>query len=291
MKQNTDSGGKRTVKGPPAAIAWLIVGGEIALVLCLVAGVPVPAAVLLGAEAVVGSALALEAVVLGRRYAAARRSGAARRDALAEAFRTTVPAPVRRLLAHEIRAMGGLGRWAVRRTHGVREGDHPVPYTGPQTAMMYGLLFVAVVETVALALLIPWPLVHRIVLALDVYTVLMVLALHASCVTRPHVVGADGSLRIRYGALFDLRIDADRIASVRVERRYPDSGLIRYDPADDGILELVVGSQTTVRVELTAPVTFVRPLGREGRARVIRFHADRPETVTSALTPARPAAP
>ncbi|MGW6745455.1 hypothetical protein ACWGDX_32740 [Streptomyces sp. NPDC055025] len=192
----------------------------------------------------------------------------------------------RGIVSQNIRSMGSLARWAVRRTHGVREGDQPVPYTGPQTAMMYGLLFVAVVETVMLALLIPWPPVHRVLLVLDVYTVLMVLALHAGCVTRPHVVGADGSLRIRYGTLLDLRIDADRIASVRVERRYPDGKLIQYDPADGGILDLVVGSQTTVRVELTAPVMFVRPLGGEGRARVIRFHADRPELVTRAMADA-----
>ncbi|MFD5116098.1 hypothetical protein ACFWNG_27950 [Streptomyces sp. NPDC058391] len=194
---------------------------------------------------------------------------------------------VRGLIAHEMRAPGSLGRWVAGRRHGVREGDHAAPYTGPQTAMMYGLLFVAVVETVALAVLIPWPLVHGIVLVLDAYTVLMVLALHAGCVTRPHVVGADGSLRIRYGALFDLRIAGATIAAVRVERRYPDGGLIRFDPADDGILDLVVGSQTTVRVELTAPVTFVRPLGRRGRARVIRFHADEPEALVRAFARAR----
>ncbi|MEV4970026.1 hypothetical protein [Streptomyces scopuliridis] len=264
-----------------------VIAGELGLVGCLLAGVPVPAPVLLGAEAVVLALVALEAVVLRRHYARARRTGAARRDAFASAVRTGVPEPVRRLLAHEIRAFGSLGRWVTHRTHGVREGDHAAPYTGPQTAMMYGLLFVAVVETVALAVLIPWPVVHRIVLVLDVYTVLMVLALHAGCVTRPHVVGADGSLRIRYGSLFDLSVEAARIASVHVDRRYPASGgLIGFDPADDGVLDLAVGGQTTVRVELTAPVTFVRPLGRRGRARVVRFHADSPAELVKALTQA-----
>ncbi|MFJ9028623.1 hypothetical protein ACIRQP_08875 [Streptomyces sp. NPDC102274] len=269
----------------------LVVVGEIVLVGCLLAGVAVPAPVLLGAEAVVLTLFALEAVVLRRHYARARRTGAARRDALAAAVRTGVPEPVRRLLAHEIRGFASLGRWVARRTHGVREGDHAAPYTGPQTAMMYGLLFVAVVETVALAVLIPWPVVHRILLVLDVYTVLMVLALHAGCVTRPHVVGADGSLRIRYGSLLDLSVEAARIASVHVDRRYPRSGgLITFDPAHDGVLDLAVGGQTTVRVELTEPVTFVRPLGRRERARVVRFHADAPAALVKALDQAlRPA--
>ncbi|MFF2525778.1 hypothetical protein [Streptomyces liangshanensis] len=185
-------------------------------------------------------------------------------------------------MLHEVRGVGSLARWVARRTHGVRDGDHAAPYTGPQTAMMYGLLFVAVVETVVLTVLLtPWPLVHRIMLVLDVYTVLAVLALHAGCVTRPHVAGADGSLRIRYGALFDLLIAPERIASVRVERRYPSGGLIQF--ADGGELDLVVGSQTSVRVELTEPVTFVRPLGRTGRARVIRFHADQAEELVRVL--------
>ncbi|QIQ05039.1 hypothetical protein HA039_24645 [Streptomyces liangshanensis] len=193
-----------------------------------------------------------------------------------------LPPSVRRLLLHEVRGVGSLARWVARRTHGVRDGDHAAPYTGPQTAMMYGLLFVSVVETVVLTVLLtPWPLVHRIMLVLDVYTVLAVLALHAGCVTRPHVAGADGSLRIRYGALFDLLIARERIASVRVERRYPSGGLIQC--ADEGVLDLVVGSQTSVRVELTEPVTFVRPLGRTGRARVIRFHADQAEELVRVL--------
>ncbi|MFJ2647164.1 hypothetical protein ACIO1C_10605 [Streptomyces sp. NPDC087420] len=195
--------------------------------------------------------------------------------------------------------MGSLVRWVGRRTHGVRGGDRAVPYTGPQTAMMYGILFVTVVETVALTVLLtPWPLVHRILLVLDFYAVLTVLALHAGCVTRPHVAGVDGSLRLRYGVLFDLLITRDRIASVRVERRYPSGGLIQFAPAQDdgagdgdgdghgdegGVLDLVVGSQTSVRVELTEPVTFVRPLGRTGRARVIRFHADEAEELVRVL--------
>ncbi|NEE54651.1 hypothetical protein G3M55_59935, partial [Streptomyces sp. SID8455] len=75
-----------------------------------------------------------------------------------------------------------------------------------------------------LALVIPWPLVHAILLVVDVYGVVLVLAIHAACVTRPHVVEADGSLRLRYGALFDLRVPVSLIASARVERRYPDGG-------------------------------------------------------------------
>ncbi|MER5769119.1 hypothetical protein [Streptomyces sp. NPDC001985] len=203
------------------------------------------------------------------------------------AVRAVVPVRIRRLLAHEARAAGSLVRWAARRTHGVRAGDHAAGYTGPQTALMYGLVFVSVVETVALAYLIPWPVVHRVLLVLDVYGVLLLLGMHAACVTRPHVARPDGSVRIRYGALFDLDVPADAVASVRVDRRYPRGRLVSL--SGEGVLDLIVAGQTTVTLELTRPLAFTRPLGGRGEARVIRFHADDPEALAGALRRSRPA--
>jgi len=147
--------------------------------------------------------------------------------------------------------------------------------------MMYGLLFVMVIETVGLAFLIPWPVAHRAVLVLDLYGVVLVLALHAACVTRPHVVRLDGSLRIRYGALFDLAVPQDAAASVRVDRRCPGGRLITL--SEDGVLDLIVGSQTSVTLELNRPLPFTRPLGATEEARTIRFHADDPRALVSAL--------
>ncbi|MFG2559804.1 MerR family transcriptional regulator [Streptomyces sp. NPDC048496] len=75
-------------------------------------------------------------------------------------------------------------------------------------------------------------------------------------------------------ALYE-RLDALAAAPVAV----PD------DP--DGVLDLVVGSQTTVTVELTRPVEFVRPLGKREWARTVRFHADDPRAAVAALTRGR----
>ncbi|WP_443056496.1 hypothetical protein [Streptomyces sp. NBC_00667] len=189
---------------------------------------------------------------------------------------------MRRLVGNEVRAAAALGRWVLRKPpQGVGGGDVAAGYTGPQTAMMYGLLFVALVETVALELLVPWPVVARVLLVLDGYGVLAVLALHAACVQRPHVVRADGSLRIRYGVLFGLTVPPDAVASVRVERRYPQGRLVTV--SEDGVLDLVVGGQTTVTLELARPLDFVRPLGARARARTVRFHADDPRAVVAAL--------
>ncbi|MFJ3827735.1 hypothetical protein ACIPWI_07165 [Streptomyces sp. NPDC090046] len=260
-----------------------VVPAELTLVVCLAAGVRLPGWALAATEAVLVGVLLLEARVLFGLYAAerARGAGTGRRAAARAAVRAVVPVQVRRLLLHELRATASLGRWAVRRKHGVRPGDLAAAYTGPQTAMMYGMVFVSVIETVALAVLIPWPAVHRVVLVLDVYGILLVLALHAACVTRPHVVGPDGSLRIRYGALFDLAVPADAVASVRVDRRYPDGRLVTL--SEDGVLDLIVGSQTSVTVELNRPLPFTRPLGATGEARTVRFHADDPRALVTAL--------
>ncbi|MFF8912796.1 hypothetical protein ACF08M_05575 [Streptomyces sp. NPDC015032] len=265
--------------GLPVAliVEWGVVG-------CLMAEVRIPGAVLFAAEALVVGAAGFEGVVLWRLWLADRRAGAGRREAMGAALRTVVPEQVRRLLAHEVRGLHSLGLWVLRRRHAVPEGALALPYTGPQTATMYGLVFVAVVETVMLALLIPWPVVHAVSLVLDVYGVVLALALHAACVTRPHVVGADGALRIRYGVLFDLRVPAGAIAAARVERRYPE-GWLRVDA--DGVLDLVVGGQTTVTVELVSPVPFVRPLGKRGWARTVRFHVDDPGGTVAALTRGR----
>ncbi|MEU0024441.1 hypothetical protein [Streptomyces sp. NPDC006335] len=270
----------RVIRAARIAVA-AVLPGELALATCLVAGVRPPAWALAGAEALVLAVLLLEAWVLHSLYVAARARGADRRAALRAAVREAVPVTVRRLVLHELRALASLGRWVRRRTHGVRPGDLAAAYTGPQTAMMYGLLFVMVIETVGLAFLVPWPAAHRVILVLDLYGVVLVLALHAACVTRPHVVGPDGSVRIRYGALFDLAVPPDAVASVRVDRRCPEGSLITL--SEDGVLDLIVGSQTSVTLELNRPLPFTRPLGATEVAHTIRFHADDPGALVSAL--------
>ncbi|MDX2848874.1 hypothetical protein PV342_10450 [Streptomyces sp. PA03-3a] len=264
--------------------AWALgalVAAEAVLAACLVAGVPVPEPVLWGAELCVTAVLLWRLPRAVRAHRDARRRGLTRRAAAWTAVRDTVPAPARRLIRHELALSVSLVRWIARRPHGVGEGAAPVPYTGAQTATMYGFLFVSVVETVVLALVVPWPVVHAVTLVLDVWGCFFVLALHAACVVRTHVVGADGSLRLRYGALVDIRVPAGRIAAARVDRRFPGGRLVTL--AGDGTVDLVVGGQTTVTVELTEPVTFLRPLGAPVEARVLRFHADDPRAAVAAL--------
>lgn len=185
------------------------------------------------------------------------------------------------LARHELRLLVSLVLWLARRTHGTAGGT-PFGYARGQGAIMFGFAFVCVIETVALSvLLLDWPTVHAVVLFLDVYTVVFVVALHAAGVVRPHVLDPDaGTLRIRRAVHVDLRIPLERIASVRRELR------MSHERAD-GELDVEVGSQTTVTLELTGPVTHVTFFGRRRDVRVVRFHADEPEVLVRAVLAVR----
>jgi hypothetical protein len=198
-------------------------------------------------------------------------------------YRALVPPLIRRLIVHEVKLFAGFVRWiCARGPHGVGEGDLAVRYAAGQSFVIYSFLFVSVVETVALALVIPWPVVRTASLAIDVWGVYFVIALQVSCVVHPHVVRADGSLWLRYGVLMEIFVPAEQIARVRLERRFDRGGPAKVRP--DASLDMGMGGQTMVTVELTEPVRFVRPLGKEAEARVLRFYADNPAATVAALS-------
>lgn len=254
----------------------IAVAGQLALVACLFSGVPVPDAVLLGGKLLLLVLLGAEAYVWLR----LRRLGLSRR----QAFARLVPERVARYVAHEARILASLVRWAVRRPHGVGGADAVFPHARDQAAMMYGLTFVCVAETVALSFLLArWPVVHAVLLVVDVYTVLFVLGMHAAAVTRPHVL-AGGVLRVRQAAHVDIRVPVARIAAVRRETRFTHE-------KKDGELNLPIGSQTSLTLELTEPVNAPKLLGAPRLVRVIRLHADDPKSLYDAVAQARTASP
>lgn len=176
----------------------------------------------------------------------------------------------RSLVRHELLLLGSLLRWAARRPHGLGDGGRAFGYARGQGAMMFGLGFVCVVETVTMAVLLrDHPLVHGAFLVLDLYTILVVAGLHAASVTRPHVLTGT-TLRLRRFATVDLRVPLDTVASVRRELRTTHE-------KRDGELNMEVGSQTGVTLELASPVTCLTFFGRPRAVRLVRFHADESE--------------
>lgn len=192
---------------------------------------------------------------------------------------------MRRLVAHEVRLLASIARWAARRPHGIG-GGRAFSYGRGQGAMMFGFGFVCVLESACMAVLLRnHPAVHRVVFMLDVYTLLLVVGMHAASVTRPHVLddtGDEAALRVRRAVHVDLRVPIAEIASVRRE-------LVTTHEKRDGRLDLAIGAQTTITLELSSPVRHFTFLGRPKDVTVIRFHADEPEAlvreVRTALEP------
>jgi hypothetical protein len=273
------------VKTLRKAVRWGFAGlapCELGIFICAVGGVRVAPVAWLAMELAVLALIAAAAALLLFDYRQHRRGGQHRHSAFLAAIADNAPASMRKLISHEITLATSFLRWVTRRgPHGVRRGDHAVPYAPAQAATMYGLFFVCIVETVALAYVIPWPVVHATTLVLDIWGCYFLLALHASCVVRPHVIGADGSLRLRCGALLDIRIPANRIASVRLDRAFPNDKLAAAD--ESGVADVAVAGLTTVSVELTEPVRYVRVLGKHAEARAFRFYADDPVSAVAAL--------
>ncbi|TDD68685.1 hypothetical protein E1293_36715 [Actinomadura darangshiensis] len=213
---------------------------------------------------------------------------AARFDGWRTAVRSVwrlVPEKVRRIMAFDAKGMVSLVLLVARRKHGVPRGAVGVPYSGGQLALQAGFLFAMVVEVVGLEMLLraidaPDGL-RAAFLLIDLYSILIVLAVIAACVTRPHVL-SDGELRIRYGAFFDLRVPRARISSLRVSRNYNESGMVKVR---DEWLAVAVASQTNVVVELREPIRVVRPLGGRADVRTIRFYADDPSLLMDVQEP------
>ena len=190
---------------------------------------------------------------------------------------TTATRTVYALLRHELRLLASLVLWVTRRTHGT-EGKAAFGYARGQGAMMFGFAFVCVIETVAMSVLLRnLPAVHAVMLVLDVYTVLFVIGMHAASVVRPHVLDVGGgSLRVRQAGHIDLRIPLEKIANVRRELRMTHT-------KTDGQLDLAIGSQTTVTLELAEPVTQFTFTGRQREISLVRFHADDADTLVQAI--------
>ncbi|MFJ8631014.1 hypothetical protein [Streptomyces sp. NPDC093568] len=185
------------------------------------------------------------------------------------------------LLRHELRLVTSIWMWAVRRRHGIGAGTG-FGYARGQGTMMLGFGFVIVIESIMMSVLLRnYPAVQRMWFMMDMYTLLIVVGMHAASVVRPHVLDA-GSLRVRRAAHVDLRIPLERIGQVRRELR------TTHERAD-GELNLAIGAQTTVTLELTQPVSHFTFLGRRRDIRLVRFHADEAADLVQAIKQARTA--
>lgn len=185
------------------------------------------------------------------------------------------------LVRHELRLLASIGLWVARRRHRTGEGA-AFGYSRGQGPMMLGFGFVIVIESIMMSILLRnHPAVQRAWFTVDVYTLVLIVGMHAASVVRPHVLD-DDVLRVRRAAHVDLRIPLEKVARARRELRTTHE-------RTEGELNLAIGSQTTVTLELTEPVAHFTFLGRRQDIRLVRFHADDADGLVKAIMLARSA--
>jgi hypothetical protein len=263
------------------AALYAAASAELAVMVLVASGVTVPGPVVATIKVILATMLLLQLAAAAQLVIKARRTGADWPAALRSVGRL-VPDKLRRIMAFDVKGTVSLVLLVARRRHGVPQGAVAVTYAGGQLALQLGFLFAMVVEVVGVELLLraidaPHGL-RAAFLVIDLYSILIVLAVIAACVTRPHV-WSDEELRVRYGAFFDLRIPRAQISSLRSVRNYNESGMVKV--LDDR-LAVAVASQTNVVVELREPVRVVRPLGGRADVRTVRFFADDPSVLMDA---------
>ncbi|MFG2745143.1 hypothetical protein ACGFY0_34430 [Streptomyces chartreusis] len=185
------------------------------------------------------------------------------------------------LVRHELRLLASIGLWIARRPNGIGTGTG-FGYARGQGTMLLGFGFVIVIESIMMSVLLRnHPAVQRAWFTVDVYTLVLIVGMHAASVVRPHVLD-DDVLRVRRAAHVDLRIPLEKVALARRELRTTHE-------RTEGELNLAIGSQTTVTLELTEPVAHFTFLGRRQDIRLVRFHADDADGLVKAIARARSA--
>ncbi len=185
---------------------------------------------------------------------------------------------MRKAAAMEAAMWRSMAIWLSRRP--VRQDGEPFAYLGvvkPILGVIFGL---SVVEVPVLDLIVrnvvPWEPARWIALVLSIWGLLWMVGLYASLKIHPHLVG-DAGIRVRNGATVDFLVPWADVESVRKSYRSTPSG--KAVQVEDGVLCIVVGSQTAVDVRLRRPATFRLPAGESEPVREVRLYADDPDAL------------
>jgi hypothetical protein len=187
------------------------------------------------------------------------------------------------VIRYELRLWEALFRWVFRRPHRVEPGTTTFAYVGAVTLLFGAFIGVSAVEIPILHLILPWQIARKISLIVGAYGLFWMFGLYATLRTRPHLVGPLG-LRIRNGNTMDVPIPWNAVSAIRVRRRsLPPGGQTQVEQiGDNRVLSIGVGSQTSVDVMLSRPLSVdVKKAGCDPVAQ-IRFHADDPEALVAA---------
>ncbi len=188
----------------------------------------------------------------------------------------------RRLLIAEFRSYRALAGWVLRRPD-VPAGATGFRYVGSVLPVLWAFIVVSALEVVIVHVVLPWPTVRLVLDVVGVWGVVFMLGLTAALTVKPHLLD-DAGMRIRNGVTTDVRVPWDAVAAVAVRRRAREkSSAVQLDrDGDSVVLNVVVGSQTTVDVTLRRPLEVTLPSGPE-TVTAIRLHADDAQGLVSAV--------
>jgi hypothetical protein len=234
----------------------------------------------------VGLEVLLAAIVLARLAGAARTARRQRTPGdpwevtLEATISNLAPGPIGGLVVSEARIFVTFGRWL-----GMRLFHRPATgYSYHRDLILIGwaMLFAlsAPAEMILLHLLIPWAPVRWVLLALEIYGLLWLLAIGVSFGTLRHQI--DGrSVRLRLGLLADIHLSRSTITRVTSDVRRTERSLGLE--VEDETATLAVNGKTNLVMEVASPVRVRRLFGLSEPVRVIRFHADEPAAFMAAL--------
>ncbi|GHJ15971.1 MULTISPECIES: hypothetical protein [unclassified Micromonospora] len=189
---------------------------------------------------------------------------------------------LRRVAAMEAAMWRSLYVWVRRRPPALVPGDEPFGYLGVVKPILGIFICLSAVEIpifdLIVANVVPWKPARWIVLALGIWGLLWMIGLYASMRINPHVVG-DRGLRVRLNSSIDIWIPWTDVEALRKRHRsLPSSRSVQVEQEGDRrVLNISVGSQTSIDVLLRQPTVFDLPKGRSEPMDELRLYADDPD--------------
>ena len=187
-----------------------------------------------------------------------------------------------RITAVQIQIVGCLLLWPFGRR---RRGADSFPYNRDSAVGVFvlAMLFSAPVEALILALLLPWQWLRVGMLALEISSIVWIGGYAASLAVLPYCLEED-HLRLRYGALAEVRVPYAAIAEVERERwRAPGGRDGCRAVAGEKAASFVVSGKTEVTLSLCEPVSVRRTFAATPGARILRVAVDEPDRFVAAL--------
>ncbi|HEX4223344.1 MAG TPA: hypothetical protein VHZ97_13335 [Pseudonocardiaceae bacterium] len=187
-------------------------------------------------------------------------------------------------LRRQWRLLAGLLRWILRRYQADAPGS--LAYHQTKKVAVYLVLSLGTLEGVGLHLVLLLIFGSRwwiwTIFALDMYTLVWIIAMYAAMVVRPHRIEAD-VLRLRQGHLAELTVDRRAVRGARiVAGKQARNGRLMVDAAGRGVF---CSGDTTVAIDLDPEFPpHVDGLRVTDAITTLHVTADRPREFVAALT-------